>query len=130
MAGENVEIVRELWRRFERFEFPFEAFDENVEWHTASDLPDREVCRGPAEVARMLAEGWETITDPGMEVEEVLQAGEQVVVRWHAWGKGRVSRAPLDWRETHLYELRDGRIAEVWEFRTLEEALKAAGAAG
>ena len=74
----------------------------------------------------MLSEAWETITDPGMEVEEVLQAGEHVVVHWHAWGKGRVSGAPLDWRETHLYGLRDGRIAEVWEFRTLEEALKAA----
>jgi hypothetical protein len=38
MSQENLELVREIWRAFERFEFPAEAFDEGVEWHTAADL--------------------------------------------------------------------------------------------
>ena len=36
MSQENVELVREIWRAFERFEFPAEAFDEGVEWQYRS----------------------------------------------------------------------------------------------
>ena len=127
MSQENVEIVREVWAAFARFKFPADAFADEIEWHTARDLPDRETCRGPAAVQRMLAEGWSTVVDPGCEAEEVLDAGNCVVVRWRGWGKGRTSGVPVDWHEAHTYALRDGLIAEVREFRTWPEALEAAG---
>ena len=127
MSELNVEIVRGVWDAFERFDFPAEAFAPDVEWHTARDLPDRETCSGPAAVQRMLAEGWGTVVDPGCEAEEVIDAGEYVVVRWRGWGKARASGIPVDWHEAHVYGLREGRIVEVREFRTTEEALQAAG---
>ena len=34
---------------------------------------------------------------------------------------------PIDWRETHVYTLADGKIARVHEYRTWEEAVTAAG---
>ena len=52
MSKENVEVVREIWRAFGRFEFPAEAFDEAIQWHTAADLPDREIAKGRAAVSR------------------------------------------------------------------------------
>jgi ketosteroid isomerase-like protein len=128
MSQADQEIVRALWRAFERLEVPPEAFAEEVEWHTASDIPDPETCRGVKAIQRMLAAGWENIVDPGMQVEEVCDAGERIVVRWRGWGTGRASGVPIDWREAHTYLLRAGKVVEVREYRTWEEALAAAGA--
>jgi ketosteroid isomerase-like protein len=129
MAQENVEAVRGIWEAFSRFEFPAEAFAEEVRWHTARDLPDPETCTGPAAVQGMLAEGWENVVDPGCEAEEVIDAGEVVAVRWRGWGTGRGSGIPVEWHEAHTYALRDGKVVEVREFRTWPEALEAAGVA-
>ena len=128
MSRENVEIVKGVWAAFARFEFPAEAFADDVEWHTARDLPDRETCRGTAAVQQMLAEGWGTVVDPGCEAEEVMDAGQCIVVRWRGWGTARASGIPVDWHEAHTYVVREGLISEVREFRTWEEALEAAAA--
>jgi ketosteroid isomerase-like protein len=127
MSQENVEVVRGIWRAFERFEFPAEAFADDAVWHTASDLPDRETCTGPVAIQQMLAEGWGAVIEPGCKAEEVTDAGEYVVVRWRGWGKGRASGIPIDWREAHIYAVRDRKVAEVHEYRTWDEALQAAG---
>ena len=129
MSQANVEVVRALWQAFERFEVPSEAFAEEVEWHTASDLPDSGTCRGVKAVQRMLAVDWGNVVDPGLEAEELRDADERVVVRWKGWGKGRASGLPMDWREAHTYLLRYGKVVEVREYRTWEQALKAVGLA-
>jgi ketosteroid isomerase-like protein len=121
MSQENVEIVRALWRAFERREVPPEAFADEVEWHTASDMPDSETCKGVGAIQRMLASGWEHVVDPGLEAEE------RVVVLWRGWGKGRASGIPIDWHEAHTYELRDRKVVEVREYRSWQEALEAVG---
>ena len=128
MSQENVEIVRTLWRAFERREVPSEVFAQDVEWHTASDMPDSETCRGAKEIQRMLAVGWENVVDPGLEAEEFRDAGARVAVRWRGWGKGRASGLPVDWREAHTYLLREGKVVEVREYRTWDQALEAVGA--
>jgi ketosteroid isomerase-like protein len=127
MSQENVETVQAIWRAFSSFQFPTEAFAEDVEWHTAADLPDTETCRGPLAVQQMLAAGWETVVDPGCEAEELMDAGDRVVVRWRGWGKGKASGVPIDWREAHTYKLHNGKVVEVREFRSWREALEAAG---
>ena len=125
----NVKIVQALWRAFERFEVPTEPFAEAVEWHTSADMPDSETCRGVAAIQQMLSAGWENIVDPGLEAEEMRDAGDLVAVRWRGWGRGRVSGVPIDWREAHTYTLRDGKIVEIHEYRTWAEALAAVGLA-
>ena len=130
MSQQNVQIVREIWDAFERGGFPAELFDESAEWHTASDLPDAETCRGHVAIRQMLATGWENVVDPGLQAEELLDAGDCVLVRWRGWGKGRGSGLPIDWREAHSYELRDGAVVTVREYRSWEEALAAAGLGG
>jgi ketosteroid isomerase-like protein len=127
MSQENVEIVRAIWRAFSRFEFPADAFSDDVVWHTAADMPDREACRGQVAVQQMLASGWGTVIDPGCEAEEFIDAGERVVVRWRGWGEGRASGVPIDWRESHIYLLHNSKVVEVREYRSWPEALAAAG---
>ena len=121
---EQMDAVRAVWDAFERGEMPFDAFEERAEWYTASDLPDKEVLVGPAEIAQMLAKGWETVVDGGCKADEIVEDGGRVLVRWHGWGTGRASGIPVDWREVHAYEVRDGKIAIVREYRTWEEALR------
>jgi ketosteroid isomerase-like protein len=128
MSRENVEVVREVWNVFERGEFPSDLFDEDAEWHTAEDLPDTEVCRGHAAIQRMLATGWENVVDPGLRAEELLDADDRVLVRWRGWGTGRGSGVPIEWHEAHAYELRDGMVVTVREYRTWDEALADSGA--
>jgi ketosteroid isomerase-like protein len=127
MSQENVEIVRAVWKAFERNEFPAHAFADDAVWHTSADLPDRETCVGPMAIGLMLAEGWANVVDPGLKAEEFRDVGGQVLVRWRGWGKGRSSGVPIDWHETHTYVVRDDRITEVREYRTWEQALEAAG---
>src|SRR4026207_775766 len=115
MSHENVEAVRGIWEAVARFEFPADAFAEDVRWHTARDLPDPETCTGPAAVQGMLAEGGENGGEPGWP-GGVLDAGEVVAVRWRGWGTGRGSGIPVEWHEAHTYALQDGKVVEVREF--------------
>ena len=123
-----IEVVRAVWDAFVRMDFPADAFQEEVQWHTASDLPDAGTVRGPAAVARMLAEGWATVTEPELWVEGIAAVGELIVVGWGARGRGRRSGVAAEWREAHVYRVRGGLVAEVWEFRDHDEALNAAEA--
>ena len=127
MSQENVEIIRRLWDSFAAGSVPASAFADDVEWHTARDLPDPEVCRGLAQIARMLAEAWATVTEPWLQVEELLGAGDQVVVRWRGGGIGRASGIPFEWNETHVYTLADQKVVRVREYRDRETALEAVG---
>ena len=127
MSSENVEVVRAVWQAFARREFPAEVFADEVKWHTAADMPERETCTGVEAIQRMLATGWEHVVDPGLQAEELIDAGARVVVRWRGWGTGRASGLPIDWHEAHTYELRDRKVIEVREYRSWEEALEAAG---
>ena len=128
MPDEAIEVVRAVWEAFVRMDFPADAFDDEVRWHTASDLPDAGTVRGPAAVANMLAEGWATVTEPELWVEGIAAVGELIVVGWGARGQGRASGIAAEWREAHVYRVRGGLVAEVWEFRDHDEALKAAEA--
>jgi ketosteroid isomerase-like protein len=130
VARENVEIVRALWRAFETSGVPADVFAEEVAWHTASDMPDSETRRGREAILQKLAVDWENTLDPGCKAEEFLDAGKWVLVRWRGWGTGRASGVPVTWHETHTYELRDGKVVEVHEYRTWEEALRAVGRSG
>lgn len=92
-------------------------------------MPDSETCKGVKAIQRMLAAGWENFVDSGLEAEEFREAGALVVVRWRGWGSGRSSGLSVDWREAHTYLLRDGKVAEVREYRTFDQALEAVGLA-
>jgi ketosteroid isomerase-like protein len=131
MSQENVEVVRAIWGTFMRAGFPAEAFSDDVEWYTAADLPDSgsgsEPVRGPVQVAEMLADGWQTVEEPWVRADEFLDCGDRVLVTWRGGGTSRVGRVPVEWHEAHVYDLADGKVRRVHEFRTRTEALEAVG---
>jgi ketosteroid isomerase-like protein len=129
MSQENVEVVRRCLEAFNRgdFEASVAFLDENVEWHDPPDVPDGGVHRGPEEVRRWTAgwlAAWESYT---AEAEELIDAGDRVVVVHFERGRGKGSRADVEHRVANVFDLRDGRIVRKRPFASRADALKAAG---
>jgi ketosteroid isomerase-like protein len=130
MSQENVEVVRRTWEAFMRGDESYlHEFEVSVEWTTAEDEPDPQTYRG-IEGVRTLArtlfgELWER--DFEILSIEYIDAEPFVIVPFRALVKARLSGVELEAEETHVYELRGGKVVRVREYRTKREALEAAG---
>lgn len=89
--------------------------------------PNPGIWRGREEIRRY----WETYRNTWDElhgdVEELRVAGETAVAWLAAHAKSRISGVPLDFSLAHLARFRDGKIVEFVNFRSWDEALRAAG---
>lgn len=82
--------------------------------------------RGLDGLARYLTEWLEPFSEYQVENLDYVQAGDCVLVPTRQWGVGAGSGARVELELTALYELRDGRIARIHQYDTLDEALAAA----
>jgi ketosteroid isomerase-like protein len=60
-------------------------------------------------------------------VENVIDAGDDVLVQFTASGWGRLSEAPFRRRLVNVYTLRQGRVIRVRIFESLADAATALG---
>jgi ketosteroid isomerase-like protein len=128
MSQENVETVRKMFEASESdLRAMVEWLDPDIEWWDRGDEPYATVHRGHDAVIAYLNELDDFNADFDVEPQEFIDAGEYVVVPLRLSGRGRVSGAPFEADEVHTYRLRDGAITEIREYRSREEALKAAG---
>jgi ketosteroid isomerase-like protein len=72
------------------------------------------------------AEAWD---DFRVEVEELLPAGDEVVVLVHSTGRGRTSGAAAESRSAWVVGLTDGKVSRMRLYRERADALAAAGLA-
>ncbi len=75
----------------------------------------------------MLVSGWETVEEPSLKVDELVDCGDEVLVTRRGGGVSRVGRVPVEWHESHVYDVLEGRVRRVQEYRTRAEALQAVG---
>jgi ketosteroid isomerase-like protein len=143
MSKENVEIVRSVFEPFNGFnlaaidwdveairEMLGRAYSPDIELTTlASGLGSgvNEFYRGLEGLVRYLGEWLEPFSEYYVENLDYVAAGECVLIPSRQWGIGAGSGARVELRLTTLFELRDGRIARVHQYDTLNEALEAAG---
>jgi ketosteroid isomerase-like protein len=128
MSQANVEVVRRAYEEFDRARrAPLYLLDPEVEWHTAADLPDSGVHRGHDGVAALIQEWADSFDDFRADVAEFIDRGDYVVVPVVLRGRIRGSDEEVALPETHVWKVRKGKVAEVREYRTLEQALDAAG---
>jgi ketosteroid isomerase-like protein len=130
MSQENVEIVRAAYEFATRTgEPPFDAFQPDIVWHTRADLPDSRTYRGHGAMAKLFSEWVGSFDDFRLDVEQAIDAGESVIAVLRLSGRIKGTGHEVEMAETHVCKVLDGKMLEVHEYPTADEALKAVGLA-
>jgi ketosteroid isomerase-like protein len=129
MSERSVEIVRGIYDRWGEGDFrtPFDRMDENVVFIMPPDLPDPGTYFGRDALAgytRDFLAPWSKIM---IEAEEIIPAGDSVVVAIRQHGEGDASGAETEFRYFHLWTFRGGKAIRLECIRDRAEALEAAG---
>jgi ketosteroid isomerase-like protein len=125
MSQENVEVVREVFAAYGRGDLS-EAMAHYAPEIVFNPAEERPIHGRDAVVAyiQRWEEPWE---DYEAEAEEVLDAGDSVVVTFHVKARGKASGIDIDARSHQVYRLRDGKLIRMDEYLERSDALEAAG---
>ena len=135
MSQENVEIVRRLFDAVASRDTAtvLALYDRDLEWDGSrsrwSELLQAGVSfrghEGLRRFSRAYYEMWESFHD---EIQELIDAGDDVISVVTTRGRGRASGIDVEWRgNAGVWTIRGGKIAKVVWFSTRAEALKAVG---
>jgi ketosteroid isomerase-like protein len=137
MSQENVEAARKLFAAFHgvdigsferRLEEVRDLIDPEVEWVAApQSLLASEEYRGYDGVRRFWTQFLSAWDEYGIQVDELVDAGDQVVAVMRL--SGRNKELQVDEARSSLLTLREGRIVRIEPFASKAEALAAAGLA-
>ena len=121
---DNVEVVREMLEDYLRgdYEAALPAFADDVEVITSLERYHGRT--GVVDEARRWEDMW---IDYRFEVDDLVGAGDKVVLLYHQVGTAKGSGVELAERAGWVYTLREGMITRVEMFQDIETALRAAG---
>jgi uncharacterized protein len=129
MSQESVETVRGVYERWGEGDFAasVDLFDPHVLLVLGPGFFEAGTYLGHEAIAaytRILLEPWTRLT---LEAEEIVAAGDSVLVSVHQHGAGRASGVPTQARYFTLWTFRGGKVIRLEGFRERAEALEAAG---
>jgi ketosteroid isomerase-like protein len=134
MSQENVDLLRALFEAVARRDTATvqALYDREVEWDNTrgplQGLIERKVYRGYDGIRqwwREYREPWESVWD---EVEELIDAGDQVVSVQTSHARGRASGVAVDLPHFALvWTFRQGKIVRVVFFTSRADAVEAVG---
>jgi ketosteroid isomerase-like protein len=134
MSEENVDLLR---RAFEYVAKTGEIFREGVHPDLVWDVTTfrgRPGRGGPYvgvdETNEWVADWLGAFEDWSIEIEEVFDAGDQVVTIARQHGEPKHGGPPVEMRVAQVWTFRDGLIARMEMYADREEALEAAGLEG
>jgi ketosteroid isomerase-like protein len=105
-----------------------ELADPDVELHgTVGGVEEGRVRRGVAEIRRDFESNEEIWDEHRVEIEELIDAGDRVVLFQREYQRGRSSGMELVLDAAVLVDLRDGRIVRLQGYMDRAAALEAAG---
>ena len=130
MSQENVEIARRAFA-YEIYGVGDRAdaeaiFDPHVVMNPIHVI-DEEPSYGPNAMRDDFERWASAFEELRVTVEEIIDAGDQVVLVAHHQGRGRKSGVVVDARYYEVYTLREGKVSRIDEFDERAEALEAAG---
>jgi uncharacterized protein len=125
----DVEVVRRIYRAWGKGDVDGARalLDPDVEWVNAPDAVEPGTRRGVDGFTTALAMVNDTFDGPDLEIEDVIDAGEQVVVIGMLRGQGQSSGISVEQQQGYVWTVRDGRAVRFAWFNSAEEALEAAG---
>src|SRR5215207_1868612 len=129
MSEENVEVVRRAYEAFNRGDLDaMDAyFAPTFEYVASGAVPGTGgVYRGLEGFREFL--GWlGEFSSARGEINELIDAGDRVLVGWTIRGRGKQSGVESGWHFWIVWTLRDGKIAGGEGFTDRDKALEAAG---
>jgi ketosteroid isomerase-like protein len=129
MSQENVAVARRAYDAFERdgLDGLLRYLHPEIEWTTTGTFIEAGTYRGHEEVRRYLGSMLDEFEDSRNEPQELIDAGDQVVVSARLTGRGKRSGAPVELTLTSVAAVRDGMFVRVRNYSTKAEALEAVG---
>jgi ketosteroid isomerase-like protein len=134
MSDANLKLVRRAFAALNRRDV--EAFladtdpDVVTDWSRAKG-PERGTFQGREEVAGFLRSWWDAFDESEIVVDELIDAGDQVVSAFHGRQRGRGSGAVVEGRGSVLvWTFKDGRVVAATLYQNRDEALAAVGPPG
>ena len=131
MSQDNVrtiEAIYEEWGagRFRRLD---DLYDPHVTFVLRPEFPDSGVYLGPEEIGRYMRHFLEPWTQIKISAEEIIDAGDSVLVAVRQHGAGRGSGLETELRYFHAWSFRGAKVIR-WEgIRDRRDALAAVGLA-
>jgi len=110
-AGDNARLIRGLYEAWQRSGDIAEStcITPDIEVHEGSGRL-RAVTRGRVGLERAMQSFVDLFDDPGVEVEECAEIGDEVVARVNFYGRVNTSGAVRNLRTFHLWTVRDGKV--------------------
>ena len=127
MSQENLELVRRAIEAFNRRELWLDWLDPEVEWVEDPRYPGAQTFHGPPGVQQSLEKWWDAWSEITMQVEEVIDLGDQVVIAGHTRARGHDSEVVLTGSFGGVYEFRGGKVVRVQVCGSRAEAMEAVG---
>jgi uncharacterized protein len=130
MSQENIELVRRMLDIYNERSFAenAELIDPEIVWDLSRvELPEGASYTGRLELSGFVETWEEGFESEHVEAEEILDAGDRVVVLVRHRGRGRFSGIDVDQTYAMVWTLRDGRAARMDLYPTRAQALEAVG---
>jgi ketosteroid isomerase-like protein len=131
MSSENVDLVRRLLDVYNERSFAENAdlIDPDIVWDVSRvQFPDAASYTGRAELGKFVETWEEGFEAEHVDAQEIVDAGERIVVMVHHRGRGKISKIEIDQRFAMVWTLRAGRAVRMDMYPTREEALEAVDA--
>lgn len=130
MSRENLDAVRRFVDAFNTGGLDAVVgphWDESVELFDPPGLPDADRYVGKEAVRPRIESYLEFGWDGQFRVEELIDAGDEVVMVWRFLGQAPGAEVPLDGIIAFVILLHDGKIRRFRQYLSREEALAAVG---
>jgi ketosteroid isomerase-like protein len=129
VSQENVDVVRRIYAVWEQEGSPVPSglLDPEVEWVNPPEAVETGTRSGVDAFAAAAASVEATFEGASVQIDEMLDAGDRVVITATLRGRGRASGADVERRQGYVWTLRDGKAVRFQWFNEPDEALIAAG---
>jgi ketosteroid isomerase-like protein len=130
MSRQNVELVRRLLEVYNERSFAEngDLLDSNIVWDVSRvQFPDAASYTGRTQLLKFVETWEEGFEAEHVDVQDVVDAGERVVIMVHHRGRGKISKIEVEQRFAMVWTLRDGRAMRMDMYPTWEDALEAVG---
>ena len=119
MGEQSVDVVRGVYQAFGRGDVPavLGAMADDIEWHEAEGMPYGGVYHGGEAVAQnVFGPITQDVVDFAVTAEEFIASGDAVAAVVRYTGTGKATGKQLNLPVVHVWDVRDGKLAQFRQF--------------